>query len=181
MIIVKNREHSKDLCLSFIDYSKAFDMVIHEDLWSNMKNMGFTKHISLLLRVMYDKQKAAVRTTYGLTDWFEVGQGVCQGCILSPHLFILYSENVMRNALEGHIGDITIGGRTITNHRYADDIVLIAKPFQNYRSWLIGSEQKARKLDCLSMQRRQKSRKFLDKLLKVQNIWINGEKIETVK
>ena len=118
---------------------------------------GFPRTHYLTLRAMHDKQNAEVRTTYGLTDWFEIDQGVRQGYILPTHLFNLYSENVMRNALEGYIGDITIGGRTITNLRYADDIVLIAKPFQNYRSWLIGSEQKAGKLECFSMQRRQKS------------------------
>ncbi|XP_063613942.1 uncharacterized protein LOC134787155 [Penaeus indicus] len=125
MIIEKNREHSEDLYLCFIDYTKAFDLVIHEELWNNMRNMGFPEHIILLLKAMYDEQKAAVRANYGLTDWFEIDQGVRQGCILSPHLFNLYSENVMRNALEGFIGNDTIGGRTMTNLRYADDVVLI--------------------------------------------------------
>ena len=83
-------------------------MVIHEDLWSNMKSMDFPEDIILLLKAMYGEQKAAVRTTYGLTDWFEIDQGVRQGCTLTPHLFNVCSENCMRNALEGYIGDITI-------------------------------------------------------------------------
>ena len=90
-------------------------MVTHEELWNNMKNVGFPEHIILLLKAMYDKQKAAVCTTYRLTDWFEIDQGVRQGCILSPNLFNLYSENVMRNALEGYIGDFTLGVKVVTN------------------------------------------------------------------
>ena len=104
----------------------SIDMVINEELWNNMKNMGFPEHTFLLLKAMYDEQKAAVRTTYGLTDWFEIDQGVRQRCILSPHLFNLHSENVMRNALEGYIGNVTIGGKTVTNLHYAGDMVLIA-------------------------------------------------------
>ena len=67
MIIEKNREHLKDLHLCFIDYTKAFDIVVHEELWNNMKSIGFPEHIILFLKAMYDEQKAAVHTTYGLT------------------------------------------------------------------------------------------------------------------
>ena len=75
---------------------------------------------------MYEEQKVAIRKSYGLTEWFGIGQGVRQGCILSPHLFNIYSETIMRNALEDFEGSITVGGRPITNLRYADDTVLIA-------------------------------------------------------
>ena len=126
MVIEKCREHNKKLYLCFIDYSKAFDMVDHNILWRNMSDMGFPQHIVLLLKTMYEEQKAAVRTSYGLTEWFGIGQGVRQGCILSPHLFSIYSETIMRNALEDFEGNITVGGRPITNLRYADDTVLIA-------------------------------------------------------
>ena len=100
LVIEKNREHQRDLYLCFIDYSKAFDTVDHDILWSNKNDMKFPKHIIQLIKAMYDQQQAAVRTTYGLTDWFEVKQGVRQGCILSPHLFNIYSETIVRNALE---------------------------------------------------------------------------------
>ena len=126
MVIEKNREHQRDLHLCFIDYSKAFDTVDHDILWNNMNDMNFPKHIIQLIKAMYDQQQAAVRTTYGLTEWFEVNQGVRQGCILSPHLFNIYSETIMRNALENYEGTVNVGGYKISNLRYADDIVLIA-------------------------------------------------------
>ena len=74
---------------------------------------------------MYDQQKEAVRTIYGLTEWFEIGQGVRKGCIISPHLFNIYAEAILRNALENFEGSITVGGHKMTNLRYADDVVLI--------------------------------------------------------
>ncbi|MCT5353383.1 reverse transcriptase family protein [Pseudomonas aeruginosa] len=126
LIIEKNREHQKDLYLCFIDYVKAFDTVDHDILWNNMNDMKFPKHIIQLIKAMYDQQQAAVRTTYGLTEWFEVKQGVRQGCILSPHLFNIYSETIMRGALENFEGTVDVGGYKISNLRYADDIVLIA-------------------------------------------------------
>ena len=116
----------KNIFLCFIDYSKAFDMVSHTVLWNTMSNMGFSEHIIDLIRMMYSEQKAAVRTTHGYTDWFDVEKGVRQGCILSPHLFNIYSEQIMRNALEDFTGSVSVGGKKITNLRYADDVVLIA-------------------------------------------------------
>ncbi|XP_063587729.1 uncharacterized protein LOC134764980 [Penaeus indicus] len=83
MILEKNRERGIDVFLCFIDYSKAFDTVAHDNLWNNMYTMGFPTHIILLLKSMYEQQTAAVRTTYGLTDWFDIEQGVRQGCIIS--------------------------------------------------------------------------------------------------
>ena len=126
LIIEKNREFGNDIFLCFIDYSKAFDMVSHEILWITMKRMGFSLHIIDLIRSLYSKEKAAVRTTHGLTDWFDIEQGVRQGCILSSHLCNIYSEQIMRNALEDFTGGVRIGGRVITSLRYADDVVLIA-------------------------------------------------------
>ena len=78
MIIEKNREHSKDLYLCLIDYTEAFDMVMREELWNNMENMGFPDHIILPLKAMCEEQRAAVRTVYGLSTWFEIDQGVRQ-------------------------------------------------------------------------------------------------------
>ena len=91
-----------------------------------MSDMGFPQHIVLLLKAMYEEQRAAVNTSYSLTDWFKIGQGVRQGCILSPHPFNIYSELIMRNAQENFEGSVTVGGRPITKPSYVDDTVLIA-------------------------------------------------------
>ncbi|XP_063591867.1 uncharacterized protein LOC134768956 [Penaeus indicus] len=91
-----------------------------------MLEIGFSKQLVELIRNLYGHQLAKVRTTHGFTDWFEIGQGMRQGCILSLHLFNIYSEGIMRRALDGFNGSIKIGGRTITNLRYADDVVLVA-------------------------------------------------------
>ena len=85
--------------------------------------MGFPTHIILLIKALYDQQRAVVRTSYGLPEWFEIGQGVRQGCIISPNLFSIYAEAIMRNALEKFEGSISVGGQKITNRRYADDVV----------------------------------------------------------
>ena len=93
-----------------------------------MGNMGFSEHIIDLIRMMYSEKKAAVRTTHGYTDWFDVEKGMCQGCILSPHLFNnIYSEQIMRNALEDFTGSVSVGGKKITNLRCADDVQVLAK------------------------------------------------------
>ena len=91
-----------------------------------MHKMGFPIHLLLLKRALYAQQKAAVRMTYGLTEWFEIGQEVRQGCIISPHLFNIYGEAIMRNVLDNFEGGITVGYYKITNLRYTNDIVLIA-------------------------------------------------------
>ena len=97
-----------------------------ENLSNVMTEMGFPSHIIELIKNLYVSQKAAVRTTHGMTEWFEMGQGVTQGCILSPHLFDIYAEQVTREALENHLEGVRIGGKTINNLRCADDVVLTA-------------------------------------------------------
>jgi len=94
----KTREFQKNIYFCFIDYAKAFDWVDHNKLWKILKEMGIPDHLSCLLRNLYAGQEATVRTGHGTTDWFQTGKGVCQGCILSPCLFNLYAEYVMRNA-----------------------------------------------------------------------------------
>ena len=111
-IIEKCREHRHPLYLCFIDYSKAFDCVSHSQLWNTMAKMGFPSHIIELIQNLYHDQKATVRTSNGNTEWFEIGRGVRQGCILSPNLFNIYSEDIMRNALEGFNGRVKFGGKT---------------------------------------------------------------------
>ena len=95
----KKQENSgKNVYFCFIDYAKAFDCVDHNKLWKILKEMGIPDHLTCLLRNLYAGQEATVRTGNGTTDWFQIGKGVRQGCILSPCLFNLYAEYIMRNA-----------------------------------------------------------------------------------
>ena len=112
----------------FIDYIKAFDCVDHNKLWKILQEMGIPDHLTCLLRNLYAGQEGTVRTGHGTTDWFQIGKGVRQGCILSPCLFKLYAEYIMRNAgLEEPQAGIKIAGRNISNLRYADDTTLMAE------------------------------------------------------
>ena len=94
----KAREFQKNIYFCFIDYAKAFDCVDHNKLWKILKEMGITDHLTCLLRNLYGGQEPTVRTGHGITDWFQIGKGVRQVCILSPSLFKLYAEYTMRNA-----------------------------------------------------------------------------------
>ena len=97
-ITEKAREFQKNFYFCFIDYAKAFDCVDHNKLWRILKEMGIPDHLTCLLRNLYAGQEATVRTGHGTTDWFQIGKGGRQGCILSPCLFNLYAEYIMRNA-----------------------------------------------------------------------------------
>ena len=94
-IIRKAREFQKNIYFCFIDYAKAFDCVDRNKLWKILKEMGIPDHQICLLRNLYAGQEATVKTGHGTTDWFQIGKGVCQGCILSPCLFNLYSGYIM--------------------------------------------------------------------------------------
>ena len=100
----------------------------HNKLWKILQEMGIPDHLTCLLRNLYAGQEGTVRTGHRTTDWFQIGKGVCQGCILSPCLFNLHAEYIMRNARvdEAQAG-IKIAGRNINNLRYADDTTLMAK------------------------------------------------------
>ena len=97
-IIKKAREFQKNIYFCFIDYAKAFDCVNRNKLWKILKEMGIPDHLTCLLRNLYAGQEAIVRTGHGTIDWFQIGKGVRQGCILSPCLFNLHAEYIMRNA-----------------------------------------------------------------------------------
>ena len=112
----------------FIDCTKAFDCVDHNKLWKILQEMGIPDHLTCFLRNLYAGQEAAVRTRHGTTDWFQIGKGVRQGCILSLCLFNLYAEHIMRNAgLEEAQAGIKIVRRNINNLRYADDTTFLAE------------------------------------------------------
>ena len=122
-IIEKEREFQKNIYFS-TDYTKAFDCVDHNKLWKILKEMGIPDH----LRNLFAGQEATVRTEHRTTDWFQIGKGVHQGCILSPCFFNLYAEYTMQYArLEEAQDAIKIDGRNINNLRYANDTTLMAE------------------------------------------------------
>ena len=117
--------------------------------------MGIPDHLICLLRNLYAGQEAAVRTRHGTIVWFLTGKGVCQGCILSPYLFNLYAEYIMRNAgLEEAQAGIKIAGRNINNSRYADDTTLMAESEEELKSLLMKVKEKSEKVGLkLSIQK----------------------------
>ena len=111
-----------------MQYTEGFDYVDHNKLWKILKEMGILEHLTCLLRNLYVGQEAMVRNGHGTTDWFQIRKGVNQGCILSPCLFNLYAEYIMRNAgLEEAQAGIKTAGRNTNNLRYADDTTLLAE------------------------------------------------------
>ena len=119
----------------------------HNKLWKILKEMGITDHLTCLLRSLYAGQEATVRTGHGTTDWFQIGKGVHQGCILSPCFFNLYAEYIMRNAwLEEAQAGIKIAGRNINNYTYADDTTLMAESEEELKSLLMEVKKKVKKL-----------------------------------
>ena len=142
----KKHLSSKKKNICFIDYTKAFDCVDHNKLWKILKETGISDHLTCLLRNLYAGQETTVRTGHGKTDWFEVRKGVRQGWILSPCLFNLYAEYIMRNArLDEAQAGIKIAGRNINNLRYADDTTLMAESEEELKSLLIKVKEKSEK------------------------------------
>ena len=177
-IIKTAKEFQKNIYFCFIDYAMGFDCVDHNKLWKILKEMGIPDRLACFLRNVYTGQKATVRTGHGTTDWFQVGKGVRQGCILSPCLFNLYAEYIMRNTgLDEAQAGIKIARRNINNFRYADDTTLMTE-----------SEEELKRL---SMKVKEKSEKAVLKL-NIQKTkimasspttsWeIDGETVETVR
>ena len=146
-IIKKAREFQKKIYFCFIDYARAFDCIDHNKLWKILKEMGIPDHLTCLLRNLYADQEATVRTGHGTTDWFQIEKGVHQGCILSPCLFNLYAEYIMRNTglEEAQVG-IIIARRNINNLRYADDTTLMAESEEELKNLLMKVKEKSGKL-----------------------------------
>ena len=143
----KAREFQNNIYFFFIDYAKAFDCLDHSKLWKILKEMEITDHLTYLLRNLYAGQEAIVGTGHGTTDWFQIGKGVCQGCILSPCLFNFYAEYIMRNAgLEEAQARIKIAGRNINNLRYADDTTLMAESEEELKSLLTKVKEESEKV-----------------------------------
>ena len=116
----------------------TINCVDHNKLWKILKEMGIPDHLTCLMRHLYAGQEATVGTGHGTTDWFQIGKGVRQGCILSCCLFNFYAEYIMRNAgLEETQAGIKIAGRSINNLRYADDTTLMAESEEGLKSLLM--------------------------------------------
>src|SRR6218665_2176972 len=125
-IMERQLEYRKEVHICFNDYIKAFDCINHELLWKTLLDMGISKHLIQLLKGLYEDQSAVI-TEFGNTDRFKIKKGVRQGCILSPFLFNLYAERIMRKAeMEEATEGVKIAGRTLNNLRYADDTTLMA-------------------------------------------------------
>ena len=122
--------------LHFIDYAKAFDCVEQNKLWKILKEMGIPDHLTCLLKNLPAGQEATVRTGHGTMDWFQIGKGIHQGCILSPCLFNLYAEYIMLQVarLDEAQAGIKIAGRNINNLRYTDDTTLTAESQEKLES-----------------------------------------------
>ena len=176
-IIVKVREFQKNVYFCFIDYAKAFDCVDHNKLRKILKEMGIPDHLTCLLRNLYAVQEATVRTGQGTIDWFQIGKGIRQGCILSPSLFNFYAEYIMRNAgLEEAQAGIKIARRNINNLRYADNTTLLAESEEELKSLLMKMKVESEKVGLkLNIQK--------TKIMASSPItsWqIDGETVETV-
>ena len=115
-------QHQQDLYHVFIDFKKAFDRVWHEALWATMRLCNININLITVIQKLYEKATRAVCFNNSIGDWFKTSVGVRQGCLLSPTLFNILLERIMTDALEDHAGTVSIGGRTITNLRFADDI-----------------------------------------------------------
>ena len=126
-LMERQREFGQDVHLCFIDYSKAFDCINHARMWKTLRSMGIPMHLIVLLKNLYENQVAVVRTEHGDTLCFQIKKGVRQGCILSPYLFNLYAESIIREArLDETKKGVKIAGRIVNNLRYADDTTLLA-------------------------------------------------------
>ena len=145
--VEKRREFQKNICFCCIDCAKAFDCVDHNKLWKILKEMGIPDHLTCLLRNLYAGKEATVRTGHGTTDWFQIGKGVCQGCILSPCLFNFHAEYIMGNAgLEETQAGIKIVGRNLNNLRYTDDTTLVAESEEELKNLLMKVKEESEKV-----------------------------------
>ena len=145
-IIEKAREFQKHIYFCFIDYTKAFYCVDHNKLWKILKGMGILDHLTCLLRNLYAGQETEVRTRHETMNWFQIGKGVHQGCVLSPCLLSLYAEYIMRNAgLDEAQAGVKIARRNIINLRYANDTTLMAES-EELKSLLMKVKEESEKL-----------------------------------
>ena len=174
----KAREFQKNIYFCFIDYTKAFDFIDHNKLWEILKEMRIPNHLTCLLRNLYSGQETTVRTGHGMTEWFQIREGVCQSCTLSPYLFNLYAEYIMRNAgLDEAQARIKIARRSISKLRYTDDTTLMAESEEELKSLLMKVKEESEKV-CLKLNI-QKTKIIASG--PITSWQIDGETMETVR
>ena len=146
-ITEKAREFQKHIYISFIDEVKAFDFVDHIKLWKTLQEMGILDHLTCLLRNLYAGQEAKIRTWHGTMDWFQIGKGLCQGCILSPCFFNVYAESIVWNAeLDEAQAGIKVARRNINNLRYANENTVMAESKEELKNLLMKVKEKSEKV-----------------------------------
>ena len=183
MIIQKYREINENLHICFIDYSKAFDCVNHRMMWSTLQEMKFHPRLITLIRSLYEGQQSAVQLECGTTDWFPVTKGVRQGCILSPHLFSLYTEGIMREVehdqRKNNYDEPAVQGLRLRDLRYADDTALLSTTTRGLENLITAVKDHS---DCKGLQLNVKKTKIMDidKCTEEAVIVIDGEEIERV-
>ena len=183
MIIQKYREVNASLHMCFIDYSKAFDCVNHEHMWQTLTEMKFDPKLIYLIKSLYEGQQSAVRLECGTSEWFPVTKGVRQGCILSPHLFSLYTEGIMREVEQDHRKDDyeepSIQGVRLRDLRYADDTALLSRTPTGLEK-LIKSVKEHSDEKGLLLNIKKTKIMDIDKCKEEARIAIDGEEIERV-
>lgn len=179
LVIQKKMATNTPVYIAFIDYKKAFDSVSHQKMISTLLDMGFPKHIVALIQTLYSSQRAAVQVEGENTLWFSVKRGVRQGCIISPALFNIYSELIMRKAIDNYEGGTSIGGRTISNLRYADDVALLAESEAELKTLLKSVSNESQQYDLYMNVKKTKIMVCSNQSIQV-NMHHNGEPVEQV-
>ena len=174
----KAREFQENIYFRFIDYAKAFDCVDHKKLWNIFQEMGIPNHLTCLLRNLYAGQEATARTGHVTMDWFQIGKGVHEDCVLSPCLINLYAEYIMWNAgLDEAQAGIKIEGRNVNNVRYADDTTLMAESEEELKSLLMNVKEESEKA---SLKLKFKKNKVMASS-HITSWQIDGETVEKVR
>ena len=173
------KKDQQDAYIIFIDYSKAFDNVDNEKLVQTLLNMGFPPHLVVLIQSLYTDQNAKIRWNASHTSPFNITKGVTQGCILSPHLFSIYTEQVMRDS-DTDIQGIKVGGRKVSNLRYADDTALCAQGHQE-ASFLINNVNNVGKEKSLKLNVKKTKTFYIGKEENYVPIQIDNEELERVE
>merc|ERR1712035_123346 len=144
-LIQKHNDMNADPRICFIDYSKAFDSVSHKKMWQTLKDINFNPKLIALLESLYNRQKAVIRLENSITDTFDVGKRIRQGCILSPDLFSLYTEDIMRRVEADErntdYDEIKINGLKVRDLRYTDDTALLSKTTKGMKNLIDATKE----------------------------------------